>query len=161
MGRTARGVRGIRLREGDEVVGVSVVEEGKTLITVTEKGFGKRNEFDCFSAHSRGTMGVICHKLTAKTGELAGIAAVSDDDDIMIITNEGTIIRMAVSGIPVYGSGSTSGVIVMRLDDDAKIVNFAVTESEKEEEENTETEADTASENNEASAEGENPPENE
>ena len=161
MGRTARGVRGIRLREGDEVVGVSVVEEGKTLITVTEKGFGKRNEFNCFSAHSRGTMGVICHKLTAKTGELAGIAAVSDDDDIMIITNEGTIIRMAVSGIPVYGSGSTSGVIVMRLDDDAKIVNFAVTESEKEEEENTETEADTASENNEASAEGENPPENE
>ena len=161
MGRTARGVRGIRLREGDEVVGVSVVEEGKTLITVTEKGFGKRNEFNGFSAHSRGTMGVICHKLTAKTGELAGIAAVSDDDDIMIITNEGTIIRMAVSGIPVYGSGSTSGVIVMRLDDDAKIVNFAVTESEKEEEENTETEADTASENNEASAEGENPPENE
>lgn len=161
MGRTARGVRGIRLREGDEVVGVSVVEEGKTLITVTEKGFGKRNDFDCFSAHSRGTMGVICHKLTAKTGELAGIAAVSEDDDIMIITNEGTIIRMAVSGIPVYGSGSTSGVIVMRLDDDAKIVNFAVTESEKEEEENTETEADTASENNEASAEGENPPENE
>ena len=160
MGRTARGVRGIRLREGDEVVGVSVVEEGKTLITVTEKGFGKRNEFNCFSAHSRGTMGVICHKLTAKTGELAGIAAVSEDDDIMIITNEGTIIRMAVSGIPVYGSGSTSGVIVMRLDDDAKIVNFAVTESEKEEE-NTETEADTASENNEASAEGENPPENE
>lgn len=161
MGRTARGVRGIKLREGDEVVGVSVVEEGKTLITVTEKGFGKRNDFDCFSAHSRGTMGVICHKLTAKTGELAGIAAVSEDDDIMIITNEGTIIRMAVSGIPVYGSGSTSGVIVMRLDDDAKIVNFAVTESEKEEEENTETEADTASENNEASAEGENPPENE
>ena len=160
MGRTARGVRGIKLREGDEVVGVSVVEEGKTLITVTEKGFGKRNEFNCFSAHSRGTMGVICHKLTAKTGELAGIAAVSEDDDIMIITNEGTIIRMAVSGIPVYGSGSTSGVIVMRLDDDAKIVNFAVTESEKEEE-NTETEADTASENNEASAEGENPPENE
>lgn len=163
MGRTARGVRGIRLRAGDEVVGVSVVEEGKTLITVTEKGFGKRNDFDCFSAHSRGTMGVICHKLTAKTGELAGIAAVSDDDDIMIITNEGTIIRMAVSGIPVYGSGGTSGVIVMRLDDGAKIVNFAVTKSEKEEEEkeNTETEADTASENNEASAEGENPPENE
>ena len=163
MGRTARGVRGIKLRAGDEVVGVSVVEEGKTLITVTEKGFGKRNDFDCFSAHSRGTMGVICHKLTAKTGELAGIAAVSDDDDIMIITNEGTIIRMAVSGIPVYGSGGTSGVIVMRLDDGAKIVNFAVTKSEKEEEEkeNTGTEADTASENNEASAEGENPPENE
>ena len=159
MGRTARGVRGIRLKGDDDVVGVSVVEEGKKLITITEKGFGKRNDFDCFSAHSRGTMGVICHKLTAKTGELAGIAAVSEDDDIMVITNEGTIIRMAVSSIPVYGSGSTSGVIVMRLDGEAKIVNFAVTKSEKEEEtENTEGEAAAEAVSR---AEGENPPENE
>ncbi len=161
MGRTARGVRGIKLKGDDEVVGVSVVEEGKKLITITEKGFGKRNDFDCFSAHSRGTMGVICHRLTAKTGELAGIAAVSDDDDIMVITNEGTIIRMAVSSIPVYSSGSTSGVIVMRLDGEAKIVNFAVTKSEKEEEtENTEGGAAIESEA-EPHAEGENPPENE
>ena len=159
MGRTARGVRGIRLKGDDDVVGVSVVEEGKKLITITEKGFGKRNDFDCFSAHSRGTMGVICHKLTAKTGEHAGIAAVSEDDDIMVITNEGTIIRMAVSSIPVYGSGSTSGVIVMRLDGEAKIVNFAVTKSEKEEEtENTEGEAAAEAVSR---AEGENPPENE
>ncbi len=159
MGRTARGVRGIKLKGDDEVVGVSVVEEGKKLITVTEKGFGKRNDFDCFSAHSRGTMGVICHKLTAKTGELAGIAAVSEDDDIMVITNEGTIIRMAVSSIPVYGSGSTSGVIVMRLDGEAKIVNFAVTKAEKEEEtENTKGEAAVEAVSH---AEGENPPENE
>ena len=159
MGRTARGVRGIRLKGDDDVVGVSVVEEGKKLITITEKGFGKRNDFDCFSAHSRGTMGVICHKLTAKTGELAGIAAVSEDDDIMVITNEGTIIRMAVSSIPVYGSGSTSGVIVMRLDGEAKIVNFAVTKSEKEEEtENTEGEAAAEAVSR---AEVENPPENE
>ena len=161
MGRTARGVRGIKLKGDDEVVGVSVVEEGKKLITITEKGFGKRNDFDCFSSHSRGTMGVICHKLTAKTGELAGIAAVSEDDDIMVITNEGTIIRMAVSSIPVYGSGSTSGVIVMRLDGEAKIVNFAVTKSEKEEEtENTEGEAAAEAETV-SPAEGENPPENE
>ena len=159
MGRTARGVRGIRLKGDDDVVGVSVVEEGKKLITITEKGFGKRNDFDCFSAHSRGTMGVICHKLTAKTGELAGIAAVSEDDDIMVITNEGTIIRMAVSSIPVYGSGSTSGVIVMRLDGEAKIVNFAVTKAEKEEETEN-TEGETAAEAV-SRAEGENPPENE
>ena len=159
MGRTARGVRGIRLKGDDDVVGVSVVEEGKKLITITEKGFGKRNDFDCFSAHSRGTMGVICHKLTAKTGELAGIAAVSEDDDIMVITNEGTIIRMAVSSIPVYGSGSTSGVIVMRLDGEAKIVTFAVTKSEKEEETEN-TEGETAAEAV-SRAEGENPPENE
>ena len=159
MGRTARGVRGIRLKGDDDVVGVSVVEEGKKLITITEKGFGKRNDFDCFSAHSRGTMGVICHKLTAKTGELAGIAAVSEDDDIMVITNEGTIIRMAVSSIPVYGSGSTSGVIVMRLAGEAKIVNFAVKQSEKDEETEN-TEGETAAEAV-SRAEGENPPENE
>ena len=159
MGRTARGVRGIRLKGDDDVVGVSVVEEGKKLITITEKGFGKRNDFDCFSAHRRGTMGVICHKLTAKTVELAGIAAVSEDDDIRVITNEATIIRMAVSSIPVYGSGSTSGVIVMRLDGEAKIVNFAVTKSEKEEETEN-TEGETAAEAV-SRAEGENPPENE
>ena len=140
MGRTARGVRGIKLKGDDYVVGATVVEEGKTLITITEKGFGKRNEFDVYSAHSRGTMGVICHKLTSKTGKLAGIAAVSDDDDIMIITDEGTIIRMGVSDIPVYSSGSTSGVIVMRVDGDAKIVNFTVTKADSDEQSDEEAE---------------------
>ncbi|MBQ9510399.1 MAG: DNA gyrase subunit A [Clostridia bacterium] len=135
MGRTARGVRGIKLKGDDYVVGATVVDDSKTLITITEKGFGKRNDFNVYSAHSRGTMGVICHKLTAKTGKLAGVAAVNDDDDIMIITDEGTIIRMGVGDIPVYSSGSTSGVIVMRVDGDAKIVNFTVTKAESDEDE--------------------------
>lgn len=134
MGRTARGVRGIKLKGDDHVVGVALVEEGKTLLTVTEKGFGKRNEFDAFASHSRGTMGVICHRITGKTGKLAGIAAVGEDDDIMIITDEGTIIRMSAGDIPSYTAGSTSGVIVMRLSGDAKIVNFTVTKKEEEKE---------------------------
>ena len=133
MGRTARGVRGIKLKGDDYVVGAAVVDEEKMLITVTEKGFGKRNPFEGYTAHSRGTTGVICHKLTDKTGKLAGIATVSEDDDIMIITNEGILIRMPVSDVNVYDGNSTVGVRVMRLDENAVIVNFAATKSEEKE----------------------------
>ncbi len=134
MGRAARGVRGIKLKGDDYVVGASLVEEGKMLITVTEKGYGKRNPFEGYVAHSRGTTGVLCHKLTEKTGKLAGIATVAEDDDIMIITNEGILIRMPVSDVNVYDGNSTVGVRVMRLDENAVIVNFAATKSEAEEE---------------------------
>ena len=135
MGRTARGVRGIKLKGDDYVVGVAVVDEEKMLITVTEKGYGKRNGFDGYTAHSRGTTGVLCHKLTDKTGKLAGIATVSEDDDIMIITNEGILIRMPVSDVNVYDGNSTVGVRVMRMNENAVIVNFAATKSEDKEEE--------------------------
>ena len=135
MGRTARGVRGIKLKGDDYVVGVAVVDEEKMLITVTEKGYGKRNGFDGYTAHSRGTTGVLCHKLTEKTGKLAGIATVSEDDDIMIITNEGILIRMPVSEVNVYDGNSTVGVRVMRMNENAVIVNFAATKSEAKEEE--------------------------
>ncbi|MBQ8403844.1 MAG: DNA gyrase subunit A [Clostridia bacterium] len=135
MGRAARGVRGIKLKGDDYVVGAALVEEGKMLITVTEKGFGKRNPFEGYVAHSRGTTGVLCHRLTEKTGKLAGIATVAEDDDIMIITNEGILIRMPVSDVNVYDGNSTVGVRVMRLDENAVIVNFAATKSEAQEEE--------------------------
>ncbi len=135
MGRTARGVRGIKLKGDDYVVGVAVVDEEKMLITVTEKGYGKRNGFDGYTAHSRGTTGVLCHKLTDKTGKLAGIATVAEDDDIMIITNEGILIRMPVSDVNVYDGNSTVGVRVMRMNENAVIVNFAATKSEAKEEE--------------------------
>ena len=134
MGRAARGVRGIKLREGDYVVGAAIVDENKRLITLTEKGYGKRNGFDSYTAHNRGTSGVICQKLTAKTGSLAGIATVGDKDDIMIITDDGTIIRTPVSGIPVYEGNNTAGVIIMRLANGASIKGFAVTKSDEEEE---------------------------
>ena len=134
MGRAARGVRGIKLREGDYVVGAAIVDETKHLITLTEKGFGKRNGFDSYTAHNRGTSGVICQKLTAKTGALAGIATVGENDDIMIITDDGTIIRTPVNGIPVYEGNNTTGVIIMRLADEASIKGFAATKSDEEEE---------------------------
>ena len=90
---------------------------------LTEKGFGKRCPFDAFSAHNRGTKGVTCQKISDKTGALVGIAAVSEDDDIMLITNDGTLIRTRVAQIPEY-SRSAGGVIIMRTGD-ASIVNFA------------------------------------
>jgi len=124
MGRTARGVRGIKITGDDYVVGAEVVDESKKLITVTEKGYGKRSDFDCFMAHARGTKGIICHKISDKTGCLSGIAAVGDDDDIMIITTEGTIIRIPVCEVNVFGS-NTVGVKVMRIDEGTKIINFA------------------------------------
>ena len=132
MGRTARGVRGIKLKGDDYVIGCEVVVDDKKLITVTEKGYGKRSDFDCFMAHARGTTGIICHKITEKTGALAGIAAVSDSDDIMIITNDGTMIRTPVNEINIFGS-NTSGVKVMRIEGETKIVKFAAVKSDEEE----------------------------
>ncbi len=132
MGRTARGVRGIRLEEGDYVAGATVVDDTKSLITITENGFGKKCEFDAYTCHNRGGKGVTCHNINDKTGKLAGIAAVDDNDDLIMITNEGTIIRIPVDGIPVY-SRAAAGVIVMRLDEGAKIVNFTKVEKENEE----------------------------
>ena len=152
MGRTARGVRAIRLRPDDYVVGVVVVEDGKSLITLTENGFGKRSDFENFTAHSRGTMGVICHKVTEKTGLLAGVGAVHEDDDLMLITDEGVIIRMPVSDIPTY-SNNTSGVIVMRLSDGAKIVNFSTAEAEPEIPEEAAEAEETVSEESEENKE--------
>ena len=136
MGRSARGVRGIRLKGDDFVVGVVNVEEGKKLLTVTENGFGKRTDFDDFRLmKNRGGGGVICHNLTEKTGLLAGIISVDEEDDIMMITDSGIIIRTPASGVSTY-SRTASGVIMMRLDDGQRIVN--VTKTAKEEDEETE-----------------------
>ena len=124
LGRTARGVRGVKLREGDYVVGAVKVEDDKQLITVTEQGYGKRTSFDEYRVKGRGGLGVTCHNLTDKTGLLAGIAAVDDGDDLMMITNLGTIIRTPVKDINTY-SRSASGVIVMRLAEGQSLVNFS------------------------------------
>ncbi len=125
MGRAARGVRGITLTGDDYVVGVAVVDENKSLLTVTEGGMGKRTSFlDFREMKHRGGKGVTCHKITEKSGKLASIITVSEDDDIMLITNEGTIIRMSVSGINEY-SRTAGGVILMRLSEDGYINNVA------------------------------------
>ncbi len=135
MGRVARGVRGIKLREGDYVCGVAVVDETKKLITITENGFGKKTEFSDFrEMKNRGGMGIVCHNLNEKTGLLAGISVVDDDNDIMMITDQGQMIRIRVSDVPTY-SRSARGVIVMRLADDQHIVNFTKVAKEEPEEE--------------------------
>lgn len=146
VGRTARGVRGIKLKEGDEVAGATLVEDDKKLVTITEGGYGKRTEFSAYDAKGRGNFGVIGHKISDKTGRLCGIATVADDDDLMLITNDGTIIRTPISGIPVYGR-TAGGVIVMRFDEETTIVSFTKTAKAAEEEDDSdETDADTSAE---------------
>lgn len=141
MGRTARGVRGIRLDEGDYCVGCAVVDESKALVTITEGGFGKRCSFEEFTCHNRGGKGVTCHKLSEKTGKLCGVAAVSETDDLMLITGDGTIIRTPVADVPAYGR-STGGVIVMRLKGEERIFNFAVLPASEKDDETDETEGE-------------------
>ena len=160
MGRTARGVKGIALREGDggrdRVVGAVVVDDEKHLITITERGFGKRSPFEDFrTMANRGGFGVRCQNITEKTGLLTGIAAVSEDEDIMMITDQGTIIRTPASDISIL-SRSASGVIVMRLPGEQYVANFTVVAKEENEEIDAEdeemTEGDIAqAENPEAS----------
>jgi DNA gyrase subunit A len=138
MGRAARGVKGITLSEDDYVIGVSIVDEKKTLLTVTENGMGKRTSFSDFrEMKHRGGKGVTCHKISEKSGKLAAIQTVSDDDDVMMITDKGTIIRMSVSDINVY-SRTAGGVIVMRLSDNNKIITLSRLEKIEEIEEESE-----------------------
>ena len=134
MGRTARGVRGITLRGDDYVTGVAIVDDTKKLITITRNGFGKKTDFDDFRVmKNRGGHGVVCHKLSEKTGKLCGIAAVDDEDDIMMITDSGTIIRTPAKDIPVY-SRTAGGVIVMRLAEGQSLVNFTCVHRDEEDE---------------------------
>lgn len=144
MGRTARGVRGITLRGEDYVTGVAIVEEGKSMMTVTEGGYGKKTPFDDFRVmKNRGGHGVTCHRLSEKTGLLCGIRTVSEEEDLMMITDSGAIIRTPVSEIPTY-SRTAGGVILMRLGNGQKLVNFtAVAHEEPEDPEITESEENT------------------
>ncbi len=124
MGRAARGVRGIRLDEGDFVTGVAVVDDSKYLLTVTENGYGKLSPFDDFrEMKNRGGRGVTCQNTEGKYGALAGIATVSDDDDIMLITNLGQLIRTPAAEIRKC-SRAAGGVIIMRLSEGQFIANF-------------------------------------
>ncbi|MBR2296985.1 MAG: DNA gyrase subunit A [Clostridia bacterium] len=132
VGRTARGVRGIELRGDDEVCGAVIVDESKYLLTVTENGFGKRSSFDDFESRNRGIFGVRAHNITDKTGRLATIGAVTEDEDIMAITDAGVVIRTHVDEVPVYNR-SASGVRVMRIAEGAKVAKMTFTSRENEE----------------------------
>ena len=139
MGRTAVGVRGIQLAEDDKVVGMVCGDPDTKILTVTENGYGKCTPVADYSIHHRGGRGMIAHGLTQKTGMIAGVAAVTDEDDVMLITDGGVIIRTAVSDIRVCGR-SSQGVIVMRTSENGKVISLARTDPEQEDE--TETEDD-------------------
>jgi DNA gyrase subunit A len=124
MGRTARGVRGIRLRgDDDQVVGMAVVprEEPATLLTVCERGYGKRTPTSDYPTKNRGGKGVITIKATERNGKVVSLRLVSDDDDLMLITDGGKLIRMPVDGIPTIGR-NTQGVRLIRLEPEEKVV---------------------------------------
>ena len=131
IGRTAQGVIGIRIDEDDEVIGMeSVIRGGKaTLLAITENGFGKRTETDEYRVQARGGRGVITYKITPKTGKLVGVKVVNGDEDVMLITDKGTIIRMKVEEISILGR-STQGVTLMRTTDGGKVVSIEILEPE-------------------------------
>ncbi|MEL4107104.1 DNA gyrase subunit A [Oscillospiraceae bacterium WX1] len=141
MGRTAAGVRGIRLRQGDYCVGAARTREGGALLTVTEKGYGKRTPIDEYlrgvvcegaerAAQNRGGIGLKNYNIADKTGKVAAVKVVDDNDDVLIISDDGTIIRMAAADISVY-SRATMGVKLMRIGDDARVISIARTDKEE------------------------------
>ncbi len=132
MGRTARGVRGIRLKDGDCVIGASSDSEGTHILSVTENGYGKRTEMGEYTLHNRGGIGMRNYKVTEKTGKLVGVKAVTGDEDLLLISDDGTIIRMAVNGIRPL-SRSTQGVRLMRLTPGSRLISVEKTEHSQEE----------------------------
>ena len=142
MGRVTRGVRGIRLKDDDYVVGMSKTDENGKLLIVTENGYAKRTEISEFKLQSRGGKGVTSYALSEKTGLVAGLKVVNEDEDIMIISSDGIIIRMPVSEINVY-KRVTQGVKVMRLNEGVKVVTIGKTAKEDEEEHTLSQEEET------------------
>jgi DNA gyrase subunit A len=124
MGRTATGVRGISLGEGDEVVGMEVIHPEAKILTVTENGYGKRTKLEDYRAQRRGGQGIINIKTSARNGKVVGVAQVVDDDDVMLITDGGKVLRCPVAGISCMGR-ATQGVRVMNLSHDEKLVSVA------------------------------------
>ena len=127
MGRTAVGVRGIRLREGDYVIGADSTGAGETLLTITEKGYGKRTAVEEYSVHGRGGLGMKNYNVTGKTGDVAAVKMVRPGDDILVISDDGTIIRMDAEGVSLL-SRATQGVRVMRLMEGSRVIDVEKTE---------------------------------
>lgn len=124
IGRVSQGVKGIELDDDDYVIGMDVCTENTTLLVVTENGFGKRTDLEEYKVQNRGGKGVLTYRITEKTGKVIGTKIVSDDDDIMLISSDGTIIRMKVSEISILGR-ATQGVTLMRMSDGVKVVSMA------------------------------------
>ena len=132
MGREAFGVRGIKLREGDWVVGADKQSAGEFLLTVTEKGYGKLTPTEEYTAHHRASSGMTAHNLTEKTGKLVAIRVVNFEDDLLAMTSEGVVIRMAAGSIRICGRAS-QGVILVKVGEGGHVIDVALTEKEEEE----------------------------
>ena len=132
IGRVSQGVIGIRLDDDDEVIGMESIITGSkaTLLTITENGFGKRTELDEYRVQLRGGRGLITYKVTPKTGELVGVKIADENQDVMLITDTGTIIRMSVGEISVLGR-STQGVTLIRTNDGGKVVSVEIIDKEE------------------------------
>ena len=141
MGRTAVGVRGIKLRGDDYVIGAGSTSAGSALLTITEKGYGKRTPVEEYSVHGRGGLGIKNYNVTDKTGKIADVLVVNDEDDILVITNDGTIIRMSAANISLL-SRATQGVRIMRIMEGSRVICIEKTDREEEAAEETESETD-------------------
>ncbi|EGD47668.1 DNA gyrase, A subunit [Ruminiclostridium papyrosolvens DSM 2782] len=141
IGRVSQGVKGMELDEGDFIIGMEVCTDNTTLLVVTENGFGKRTELDEYKVQTRGGKGVLTYRITEKTGKSIGMLLVSEDDDIMLISSDGTIIRMKVNEISILGR-ATQGVTLMRMSEGNNVVSVArmINEETEEGEETEETE---------------------
>mgnify|MGYP002862513531 CR=1 FL=1 len=131
MGRTARGVKGITLKEGDAVAGMANLHKDRDVLTVTTNGYGKRTPTAEYRSQTRGGKGVIDLKVTEKTGEVIGLKVVTPDHELMLITEGGIVIRTNVSEISVQGR-NTQGVKIMRTEGDDKVVSMATMEQKSE-----------------------------
>lgn len=134
IGRTAMGVRGINLDGDDEVIGMQLSSQGEALLFVSEKGMGKRTMMTEFTPQHRGGKGIRCYKITDKTGDVVGVKAVDEENEVLMITTEGVVIRMGVEGISMLGR-NTSGVKLMNLDDNVIVASMAKVRDEEVEEE--------------------------
>ena len=132
MGRTAVGVRGIRLRGDDYVIGAGSTSAGTALLTITEKGYGKRTPVEEYTVHGRGGLGLKNYNVTDKTGKIADVLVVNDEDDILVITDDGTIIRMSAANISLL-SRATQGVRIMRIMEGSRVICIEKTDREEDE----------------------------
>ena len=149
MGRVTQGVTALKMAEGDRVVNMAVIDGAGEILTITENGYGKRSDVGEYRITGRGGKGIITHGLNENTGDIVDMAKVTGDEDILLITSDGTIIRTPIEQIRTMGR-STQGVRVMRVADGVKVVAFATAPHEEEKDENadvTETAAENTSEN--------------
>jgi DNA gyrase subunit A len=153
MGRTAMGVRGIKLREGDRVIGAGCVTDNETVLSVTENGYGKRTAVEEYlrggEVQGRGGYGMKNYTVTDKTGSVVDMKIVRGDEDLLMVSDDGTIIRTDVGSVSIYGR-ATQGVRLMRVAQDSRVISIACTEKEEEE-----TNTDSVPETQETSVQSE------